>query len=76
MQVQVCSWKSCKGKYSNYITRRLNNDAIFYDSDSIAISEVSCMWECKKAPNIKFKNMVHNYVNPAKASQLIQKNIK
>jgi len=33
------------------------------------------MWNCKKAPNIRLKNTIHNYMNPAKVSELIQKNV-
>ena len=76
MEVQVCSGKSCSGKYSKYITTRLENDIKFYDTKNLKIVEVACMWQCKKAPNIRLKNTIHNWMNPAKASDLIQKNSK
>jgi NADH:ubiquinone oxidoreductase subunit E len=40
------------------------------------IAETLCMGQCKKAPNIKIKNQTHNYINPAKASEIIKKEYK
>lgn len=75
MKVQVCTGKSCKEKFSNYIITRLRNDCKFYNWKNVEIVEETCMWECKKWPNIKIKNQVHNYVNPAKASELVSKTL-
>ena len=75
MEVQICSGKTCAWKYSKYITARLENDLKFYGKKNIKISGVTCMWNCKKAPNIRLKNTIHNYMNPAKVSELIQKNV-
>lgn len=73
MQVQVCSGKSCSGKFSSYITTRLKNDILFYDMGNVEVIESSCMWQCKKSPNIRYKSVIHSYMNPARASELIQK---
>ena len=76
MEIQVCSGKSCSQKFSKYISARLENDIKFYGYKNIKIADSWCMWHCKKAPNIRLKNTVHNYVTPTKASELIQKNTK
>lgn len=42
----------------------------------LKISESLCMWQCKKWANIKIKNQIQNYCNPAKASQILTKEYK
>ena len=76
MKVQVCTWKSCWGKFSKYILTRLENDIKFYDWKNIEVEESLCMWECKKSPNIMIEREKYNYVNPAKASELILKKLE
>ncbi len=73
MHIQVCTGKSCSGRFSNYIITRLKNDEKFYDRKDMKISESGCMWNCKKAPNIKIANQSHEYVSPARASELVSK---
>lgn len=76
MKVQVCTGKSCKDKFSNYIITRLQNDIKFYDWKNLEVVEEVCMWQCKKWPNIKIKNQITNYSSPAKISELVAKHIK
>jgi len=52
MKVQVCKGSSCSGKYSKYITTRLENDTKFYKWKDVEVSECSCIWQCKKWANI------------------------
>lgn len=76
MKVQVCTGKSCKGRFSNYIITRIENDKKFYkDWKDIEVIEETCMGHCKKWPNIKIKNQAINYCSPAKASEIILKHI-
>lgn len=76
MKVQVCKGSSCSGKYSKYITTRLENDTKFYKWKDVEVSECSCIWQCKKWANIKILNQTHNYMTPTKASQLILKELR
>lgn len=75
MQVKVCTGKSCASKFSKYITTRLENDTKFYDWKNVELEECLCLWECKKWPNIKIDKETFNYVNPAKASDIILKKL-
>jgi NADH:ubiquinone oxidoreductase subunit E len=75
MKVQVCQGKSCKDRFSKYIITRLENDTKFYQWKNVEVIEEMCMNHCKKWPNIKIKNQVINYTNPAKASELVAKGL-
>lgn len=49
MKVQVCTGKSCKGRFSNYIITRIENDKKFYkDWKDVEVIEEKCMGHCKK----------------------------
>ncbi len=76
MEVKICTGKACSSRYSKYISARLENDKKFHDMKKLTISECACMWQCKKWPNIKIKNQVHNYMNPANASGITKKEYK
>lgn len=71
MKVKVCKGKTCSERFSQYIAKRLENDAKFYDKDNIILEDCLCLWQCKDGPNIVIDNKVHNHVNPAKASELV-----
>lgn len=75
MKVQVCMGKSCKWKFAKYIIDRIENDTKFYGWKWVEAMEEACMWQCKKWPNIKLKNQIINYCNPAKVSEVIQKHL-
>lgn len=76
MKVQVCTWKTCKSKFSNYIITRLENDKQKFDLSSLIIEESPCMWNCKKAPNAIFGKQKEEYVNPSKASKKVFDSLK
>lgn len=69
MKIKVCTWSACKDRFSDYIITRLKNDKERFNLDDLVIEESLCMWECKKWPNIKVDENIHNYINPAKASE-------
>jgi len=69
MKIKVCVWNTCKDKFSEYIITRLKNDKERFNLNDLVIEESLCMWECKKWPNIKVDGNIHNYINPAKASE-------
>lgn len=76
MKVQVCTGKSCRWRYSNYVITRIENDSSFYnDWKWVEVVEETCMWHCKQGPNIKLKNQIINYCSPTKASEVIAKHI-
>lgn len=76
MKVDVCTWKSCWWKFSKYILTRLTNDIKFCNWKNIELQETLCMWQCKKWVNIKIDNQIHNYIQPAKASDLVSQRVK
>jgi NADH:ubiquinone oxidoreductase subunit E len=72
MKVQVCHGRTCTEKFCKYINTRLENDKVKFWLDNLNIEDSKCMGECKKWPNIKIDGTIHNYMNPAKAAELIQ----
>jgi NADH:ubiquinone oxidoreductase subunit E len=73
MKVQVCSGWSCKSKFSEYIIKRLENDTIKFWYKKLQVESTSCLWWCKKWPNIKINGGdTFNYQDPAKVAARIQ----
>ncbi len=71
MKVQVCTWKWCKSKFSEYILTRLKNDKEFYKKDSLIIDEFQCMGNCENGPNIIIDKDIHPHMTPALASEKV-----
>ena len=71
MRIQVCKWKTCTERLREYIITRLENDKDFYKKDNIVVEDCMCLGQCKSGPNIVIDGQIHNYINPAKASELI-----
>jgi len=76
MKVQVCSWKTCKERFSEYIITRLENDKIRDGLDHLIIEEAKCMGHCKMWPNVKIDGNVEHNMGPAKVSEIIHKKLK
>ena len=76
MKVQVCCWKSCKEKFSEYIITRLDNDKEKHDLKNLIIEKWECMWKCEEWPNVRIDWKVENYMWPAKVSDIVFNNIK
>jgi len=76
MKIQICMWKMCKEKYSEYILKRLNADVEKFDFKWIFIEESPCMWMCKTRPNVKFDKNIETNCNPIKASKILNDKIK
>lgn len=68
MKISVCTWQSCKGRFSEYIITRLKNDKERFNLDSLVIEENACIWNCHAWPSILVDWDVRPYMNPAKAS--------
>lgn len=71
MKINVCKWKMCESKFSSYILTRLINDKERFNLDNLIIEETPCIWKCEKWPNIKIDWQLVNYMNPAKASEMV-----
>ncbi len=76
MKVKICTWKECKSRFSEYILKRLKNDKEFYDFKNLEIEECTCLWECKKWPNILVDGKKEEHMSPAKTSEIIVKKLK
>lgn len=78
MKIQICTWKTCKAKFSDYIIKRLKADIDFHKLTWIEIEKSMCMWKCKEWINVKFDNDLVNRMDPIKASKIMldKKNIK
>ena len=76
MKINVCTWKTCNDRFSEYILTRLKNDKNRFNLDSLIIEESKCMWDCKKWPNVKIDGKINNYMNPLKVSSMILNNKK
>jgi NADH:ubiquinone oxidoreductase subunit E len=72
MKVQVCKWRTCTERFSEYIATRLENDKKLYNCDSVVIEESKCMGNCKCWPNIKVDWKMESYMTPARASEIVR----
>ncbi len=67
--IQVCNWKACSGRFSEYIKTRLESDKKFYDLPNVDVVNCPCTGNCKVGPSVIFWNEeVSIYMDPAKAS--------
>lgn len=71
MKVQVCVWKACKDKFSEYILTRLESDKKFYNLHNTIVEKCPCTWNCKTWPSVVMDWHIEKYMNPAKASKVM-----
>ncbi len=76
MKIQVCTWKMCKSRFSEYITKRLNADVEKFNLKNVILETCSCLWECKSWPNVLFDWKIEKYVDPVKASKIMFEKMK
>lgn len=76
MKVKVCTWVSCKSRFSEYIVERLENDVKFSDLKNLKVEKCPCLWNCSKWPSILIDWKLEDRMNPWKASDLVNKKIK
>jgi len=76
MKIQVCTWKVCWSKFSEYITKRIESDKEFYDIDSVVLENCMCTWNCKVWPTVYFDKELHTRANPASISKTMLEKIK
>ncbi len=76
MEVKVCTWKICSGRFSEYILKRLENDKKNFNLKNVEITESPCMWWCKSWPNIIIQDEKITNMNPLKANNILFKKLK
>lgn len=76
MKIQVCTGKSCKGKFSEYIIKRINWDIEKFHLDNVSIESCPCLWDCKIWPNVIIDWKKENYCDPIKVSKIMFEKIK
>ena len=72
MKVQVCTWKTCSDRFSQYIIDRLEKDKNFYELKDLEVDKCPCTWNCKIGPSVIFDGTVQTYMNPITASDIIR----
>lgn len=76
MKIQVCTWKSCKGKFSEYIIKRINWDIEKFHLDNVSIESCPCLGDCKSWPNVIIDSKKENFCDPIKVSKIMFEKIK
>lgn len=76
MKIQVCTGKSCKWKFSEYIIKRINWDIEKFHLDNVSIESCPCLWDCKSWPNVIIDGKKENYCDPIKVSRIMFEKIK
>ena len=71
MKIQVCTWKKCKSRFSEYILKRLKLDIEKFELKNIILEEWACMGNCSKWPNISVDWKIENYTDPIKDSKIM-----
>ena len=64
MKIKICTWSTCKDRFSEYIITRLKNDKERFNLDSIEFEECLCLWQCQQWPNIVVDWYIKNYIKP------------
>ncbi len=72
MKVEVCVWKACKSRFSSYIVDRIKNDKIKFDLKNVEVTTCPCTGNCKIWPSMIVDSEVKTYMNPLKASNIVQ----
>lgn len=77
MIIKVCTGKSCASRFSLYILKRLLAEKAKYDTENKSvIEECGCQGNCKTGPNIVIGTIIHDRMDPVKASNLYLEELK
>ena len=76
MKIQVCNWKSCKSRFSEYILKRVNSDIEKFHLENITLENCPCLGQCKQWPNVIIDWKIENYCDPIKVSKIIFEKLK
>ncbi len=71
MKIQVCTGRSCKWKFSEYILKRIESDKDKFQLQNIETEVCACLWQCKSWPNVVIDSKIENYNDPAKVSKMM-----
>lgn len=76
MKIQVCTWKMCKSRFSEYITKRIQWDILKFNLEHITLETCPCQWQCKVWPNVIIDGKIENYCDPIKISKIMSDKTK
>ncbi|MDD2892222.1 MAG: (2Fe-2S) ferredoxin domain-containing protein [Candidatus Gracilibacteria bacterium] len=77
MIVKVCTGKTCTGRFSPYILKRLLAEKSKFDTiNKSTIEECGCQGNCKTGPVIVIDNILSDKMDPIKASNLYLEALK
>lgn len=76
MKIQVCTWKSCKGRFSEYIVKRIQWDIEKFNLENVSVETCPCLGDCKIWPNVIIDWKKENYSDPIKVSRIMFEKIK
>lgn len=76
MKIQVCNWKSCRSRFSEYILKRINSDIEKFNLWNVTIEYCPCLWQCKAWPNVIIDWKIENYSDPIKVSKNMFEKLK
>lgn len=76
MKIKVCTWKSCKSKFSEYIFDRIERDIVKFNLENISVEKCSCLMDCGMWPNVLIDGKKENFSDPIKISKIIFDKIK
>ncbi len=76
MKIQVCTWKSCKSRFSEYILKRVAWDIEKFDLKNVSVETCPCLWDCKIWPNAVIDGKKENYCDPIKVSRMMLEKLK
>lgn len=76
MKIQVCTWKSCKSRFSEYILKRVNSDIEKFHLENISVENCPCLGQCKEWPNVIVDGKIENYCDPIKVSKIMFEKLK
>lgn len=71
MKIQVCTGKSCKSRFSEYIIKRVEWDVKKFNLENITLETCPCLGQCKVWPNVIIDGKIENYCDPIKVSKII-----
>lgn len=78
MKIQVCTWKACKSRFSEYILKRISDDSVKFElsSSQVTAETCPCLWHCKEWPNVLIDGKIQHYSDPIKISKMMFEKIK
>lgn len=76
MKIQVCTWKSCKSRFSEYIIKRIEWDKVRFNLENVNVETCPCQWNCKEWPTVIIDGKKESYCDPLKVSKIMFDKIK